>query len=175
MLVVGRHAADAGRRVVPPLLIQEKCLMDHVERPALPRLALEAVILRQRFDAARTGRVAVGLRRIGRQTNCLAHGLLQQNLPFAGRRREMQRPVGVGEPKAGRRNAGRVPAHGGSKQPVTAGRRIDLGFRAGHLHPRLRSRHGSVANCGLQTEWWKPRPGLQQLSRRSGPPEKRPF
>ena len=28
LLVMGRHAANAGRGVVPPLLIQEKCLMD---------------------------------------------------------------------------------------------------------------------------------------------------
>jgi hypothetical protein len=63
---------------------------------------------------------------LGRQTNRLARGLLQQQLPFAGRRREMERPVRVSEAEAGRRNAGREPTHGGMKQPVAAGRRIDL-------------------------------------------------
>ena len=36
--MVGRHAADAGRRVVPPTVDSRETLLDHIERPALPRL-----------------------------------------------------------------------------------------------------------------------------------------
>ena len=46
--MVGRHAADAGCGAVPPFLIQQRGLMDHVKWPTPPSLGAEAVILRQR-------------------------------------------------------------------------------------------------------------------------------
>ena len=150
--MVRRHASNAGCRAVPPLLVQQKGLMDHIKGPTPPRLGAEAVILRQRLDAVWRGGVATGLPRVGGQTNRLAGGLLPQLLPFAGRHREMERPVGICEAEAGRRDASREPAERGMKQPVAAGRPIDLGASQRRLRHKLRSRHGSLAGCGRQTD-----------------------
>ena len=142
MLVVRRHASNAGCRAVPPLLVQQKGLINYIKGPTPPRLGAEAVILRQRLDAVWRGGVAAGLPRVGGQTNRLAGGLLPQLLPFAGRRREMKRPVGVCKAEAGRRDTSREPAESGMKQPVAAGWQIDLSAS----QRRLRHNFRAVAN-----------------------------
>jgi hypothetical protein len=40
-----RDAADASGRVMPPLLLQQEGLMDHIEGPPLPCLATETLVL----------------------------------------------------------------------------------------------------------------------------------
>jgi hypothetical protein len=51
VLVMARHATHAGGGVVPPLLLQQKALVNHVEGPLLPGRGGKAPILLQRFDA----------------------------------------------------------------------------------------------------------------------------
>jgi len=122
--------------------------MDHIKRPTPPRLGAEAVILRQRLDAVWRGGVATGLPGVGGQTNRLAGGLLAQLLPFAGRRREMERPVGICKAETGRRDASCESAQGRMKQPVAAGRPIDLGASQRRLRHKDRSPHGSLVGIG---------------------------
>ena len=47
-----RNAAYAGRRVVPPLLIEQEGLIHEIVWPSLPILADEPTIVRQWLDAA---------------------------------------------------------------------------------------------------------------------------
>ena len=49
-LVLRRHAAHAGRRVVPPLLSQQKRLREQIERRSFPLRPGKAPILRLRLD-----------------------------------------------------------------------------------------------------------------------------
>ncbi|HYZ40812.1 MAG TPA: hypothetical protein VE687_09315 [Stellaceae bacterium] len=57
LLMMRRDAADPGHGIVPPLLIQKKSLVDRLERQTLPPLASEPMILLQRLETGRTGRV----------------------------------------------------------------------------------------------------------------------
>ena len=65
VLVMLRDSAQAGGRVVPPLLLQQESLVDEVEGPLVPIFAGEAPVLRQRLDArlgvAALDRVAAGI------------------------------------------------------------------------------------------------------------------
>ena len=45
------HAVDAGRRVVPPLLLKQERLIAHIVGPPLPLRGREPLVLRQRLDA----------------------------------------------------------------------------------------------------------------------------
>ena len=55
--MVLRHTLDPCGRAMPPFLVQQKSLINCVERPFLPRLSREPLVLRQRFDAIRTVRI----------------------------------------------------------------------------------------------------------------------
>ncbi len=59
ILVMARNAAQAGGGVLPPVLLQQKALMDDVEGPFLPGFVHETAILLQRLDAVG----AAGIRR----------------------------------------------------------------------------------------------------------------
>jgi hypothetical protein len=63
--VVPGDAAHAGRRGMPPLLLEQEGLLDQVERMALPGCVGEAPILGQRID-----------RRLGIAAGCAAHGIV---------------------------------------------------------------------------------------------------
>ena len=85
LFVMLGDAADAGGRVVPPLLLQQKSLRHEIERRLLPIFAVEPAILRQRFDAAR--RLAAfghGADRIIGETHRLSRRLVDELHPFAG-------------------------------------------------------------------------------------------
>src|ERR1700730_4841202 len=45
------HARNSSRGAVPPLLSEQKVLVESVERPMLPRLAREPLVLGQQLDA----------------------------------------------------------------------------------------------------------------------------
>ena len=60
-LVMPRHTADAGGRVVPPLLCEQEALIEIIERPALPIRIAEAPVLRKRFDTWRANRLVRGV------------------------------------------------------------------------------------------------------------------
>ena len=60
VLMVLRDADDACRGVVPPLLRQEKALIDGRKGLLLPRISIESLILRQRFDASLAVRIRRG-------------------------------------------------------------------------------------------------------------------
>ena len=46
-----RHATNTRSRVVPPLLLQKKILIDEAKRPLLPLLCTKSPVLYQRLDA----------------------------------------------------------------------------------------------------------------------------
>ena len=152
LLMMRRDAADAGRRVVPPLLRQQEAWWIRLNGQRCHASPRKRRSCGSGSMQARIRGVAAALapHRSRNEPPCARPS--PEQLPFAGRRREVERPVRVREAEAGRRNAGREPAHDGMKQPVAAGRRIDLGACDGHLRRRRRSRHGSLAGCGLQTE-----------------------
>ena len=52
-----RYTIDACCSAMPPFLVQQKPLVHCIERPFLPRLPREPLVLRQRFDAIRTVRI----------------------------------------------------------------------------------------------------------------------
>jgi len=52
VLMLLRDPAHARGRVMPPLLMEEKGLIDEAVGPPVPIFANETLILRQRFDAA---------------------------------------------------------------------------------------------------------------------------
>ncbi len=96
-LVLPGDAANAGGRVVPPLLIEQEGLVDEVERPLVPVFAGEAPVLRQRLDAAlcllAAERAAGG---VARKADGLSHRLVDELHPLARRVGEMDRPVQIG-------------------------------------------------------------------------------
>ena len=78
VLVMARHAAHAGRGVVPPLLLQQEALVDHVERPLLPGRRLEAPILFQRLNARGAAVGTCSVRDVTRQASLLVQPLVDQ-------------------------------------------------------------------------------------------------
>ena len=96
-LVAGIKAVDTGSCHMPPLLLQQKRLVEHVEGPALPCRIAKAPVLRQRFNARRGGfRMQGALCRKAPEARRLARGLVHQLRLFAGRGRQMGHPVRIG-------------------------------------------------------------------------------
>ena len=122
LFMVWRHPANAGHSAVPPLLVQEKGLVNHVERPLLPALAFEPVILPQRLDARQAIRIGGKSCKVGHNPDRLAHTRFCELLILSWRRQKMDRPIGIGEPKRGRRDSEGEAAHAGVQLPVDAGR-----------------------------------------------------
>src|SRR3546814_17049410 len=50
VFMVSAHPADSGGGGVPPLLVQQECLDDQIERRLLPCRIGEPTVLGQRFD-----------------------------------------------------------------------------------------------------------------------------
>ena len=108
VLVLLGDAAHAGRRVVPPLLLEQERLVDEVVRPLLPLLAGEAPILRQRLDAAAAScrPPARSGRHSWRTGPLFLAGLVDELQPLAGRIGEMRRPIEIGFGQRRRRQPG---------------------------------------------------------------------
>jgi len=107
VLVVRRHAMHASRRVVPPLLQEEKALLDGLEGPFLPPGRHKAPVLRQRLN------------RLARDiAQPLARRLALQLDQLARRGGEVQPPVAESERERGRRNAERGARRVGAREPV---------------------------------------------------------
>ena len=91
-----RYAADTGRRVMPPLLGQEKALVDRIIRPLLPFRRAEAPVLRQRLDAARR---RLGIRDCAPEEipvpDTFARRLVDQLEALPRRRKQMNRPIEI--------------------------------------------------------------------------------
>jgi hypothetical protein len=96
-LVQPADAPDAGRGVVPPLLIEQERLGVEVERPALPFCSAEALVVRQRLDARRAPIEATRASRgVAGEPDRLSHSFFPELELLARRRREMDQPGGVG-------------------------------------------------------------------------------
>ena len=107
VLVLPRHAAHVGRRIVPPLLLQQEALVDQIVRPALPGFADEAPVLRQRLDAAGIATpFEQALAGVTCEPHCFLRGFFEKLHPLAGRRCEMRSPIGVGFGQRRRRQPG---------------------------------------------------------------------
>jgi len=50
LYILPTNTGDAGGRIMPPLLRQQKGLIKNIVWPMLPLFGIEAMILRQRFD-----------------------------------------------------------------------------------------------------------------------------
>ena len=86
---------------------RRKRLIDQVERPALPGVAAKALVLRQRLDAGRTGRLARRSRGIDRRTGSPFGSPFPAAAAICPARRKMDRPVRIGEGERRRRKARR--------------------------------------------------------------------
>ena len=118
LLLLPGHAAQTCRGIVPPLLRQQKALLDQVERRLAPGRVIEAVVLRQRLDAGRRLWIPRRPRRVKGKPQRLARGLVHELRLLAGREAKMHQPVGIGAREHDRRNAAGEPAHRGMQRPV---------------------------------------------------------
>ena len=149
VFVMFRHPAQAGRGIVPPLLLQQKILIDEVEGPVAPLFIGKAVILRQRLDAhfrARAfGRTA---ERIVGETHRLADCLIGKLHAFARCGGEMRRPIPISLSKRGRRQSSGHACKCSMQRAVgdvsqrsdavgVTLTRLDRGTKSPGRHPRL--------------------------------------
>jgi hypothetical protein len=155
VLVALGNATQSGGGVVPPLLLQQKALIDEVERKFVPSFICKTVILRQRLDAIfrLSSRHRVFLQVVG-EPHRLAHRLVGELDAFTGRVSKLRRPIQVSLGQRGRRDT-RGEARGGGVQSAVG----DVGQRghavgiavlllAGVPHPRGRARRdGHALRC----------------------------
>jgi hypothetical protein len=104
--------------VVPPLLGQQKTLLDQIERRLAPGRVVEPVVLRQRLNAGRRLRVLGGTRGVEGEPQRLARRLVHELRLLAGREPEMYQPVDIGPREHDRRDAISRPADRGVQRPV---------------------------------------------------------
>ena len=97
VLVMARHATHARGGVVPPLLLQQKALVNHVEGPLLPSRGGKASILLQRFDAGRAVVRTGNAQGIARKALLLVQTLFDQAALLAWGKAQVQRPVVPGQ------------------------------------------------------------------------------
>ena len=103
-LAVLRNAANAGGGVMPPLLVEQEALVDHVVRKALPARMVKAMVAGERLDAVfgiagdRRGK------RVRAEAHSLAGGLGGELELFAGRGRQMHGPIQIGHSQGSRRD-----------------------------------------------------------------------
>src|SRR5215467_3222206 len=96
--MMGGDAADARGRNMPPLLIEQKGLVDQIERELLPSLSGKSVVLWQRLDAPRRPFIAQSATAcISEQPRRLSCSLLGELNALAGRRGKMRRPIEIGQ------------------------------------------------------------------------------
>jgi len=110
---------------IPPLLGQQEGLRQHVERPLLPLRVGEAPVLDGRRHSVRAlslylRREAAGHAGLGvlQHFRVLVQGQSHQVQAFAGRCRQVHRPVAAGLQQSGAREGGHLPAQGSVKQRV---------------------------------------------------------
>ncbi len=96
LLYTTRRTLDAGCRPVPPLLAQQKSLMDRVERPTVPAWRGKALVLRQRFDATRTVRVGTCFPAIFKIAGQLARNQSGKRKLLVRRKENVLEPVDIG-------------------------------------------------------------------------------
>src|ERR1019366_3985892 len=85
VLVLSSNTTDARDRVVPPLLRQQKGLVDQAERQLLPAGIGEATVLGQRVYAWLDVDIGDASRRVVREAQCLFHRLFGELRAFAWR------------------------------------------------------------------------------------------
>jgi sulfite reductase (NADPH) flavoprotein alpha-component len=142
ILVMTRHAANVGRRVVPPLLLQQEPLVEEIEGRMLPGLTGKAPVLGQRLD--RRSSLAGPLRllpgEVGEAQRFARH-LVDQLQALAGRRHQMGQPVEIGRRDRRRREAHGESRHRRMERPIgdVRQRRDDTGIALGR-----RGRDGST-------------------------------
>jgi len=124
MKLVG--AGDAGRRVMPPLLMQQERLVNEVEGPLLPCLAAKAPILRQRFDARRSVFFRPVARSVGEEADRFPHRLFNELPLLARSARQMHGPVGISQGERGRRQARGKTRKSGMEKPIETRWRLDI-------------------------------------------------
>ena len=105
VLMMPGDAGNPDRRVVPPLLCQQKTLIEAVEGPVLPGLVREPLVLRERLDARRARGIDSGARAVGEEPLPLLGGLLNELGLLVGRQPEVLSPVGIGLAQRKRREA----------------------------------------------------------------------
>ena len=157
-----RNAAHAGRCVVPPLLLQQKGLVDEIVGPFLPIFADESPVLRQWFDAAfrlsTLDRTAIG---VVSEADRFAHRLVHELRALARRVGKMRCPVQIGFGERRRRKPGREARDGGVQRAVGDVRerrhaiRIAV-FRLARAHPD----RSALAGARRRAQRDRRRPGL---------------
>ena len=119
VLMVLGNAAQSGRGVVPPLLLQQKALIDEVERKLAPSFIREAMVLRQRIDTVLRPSSRHGvLLQIIAEPHRLAHRLVDELNAFAGRVSKMRRPIQICLRQCCRRDACGEARRGGMQGAV---------------------------------------------------------
>src|SRR3546814_4114462 len=73
--MVSAHPADSGGGGVPPLLVQQECLDDQIERRLLPCRIGEPTVLGQRFDRGGCSRIVEASSDIIGQAPIFSRGL----------------------------------------------------------------------------------------------------
>jgi hypothetical protein len=142
ILVMARHAADVGRRIVPPLLLQQEPLVEEIEGRMLPGLTGKAPVLGQRLDrrSSFAGLLRLLPGEVGEAQRFARH-LVDQLQALAGRRHQMDQPVEIGRRDRRRREPHREPRHRRMERPIgdVRQRRDDTGIALGR-----RGRDGST-------------------------------
>src|SRR5262245_12781394 len=100
-----RYTFDASRRAMPPSLTEQKPLIDPVERPFLPRLSREPLVLREGFAAMRTARIDASGSAIFEIAGPLACSQFGKRKVFVGRKNDVLEPIDIGLRQRRRRNA----------------------------------------------------------------------
>ena len=114
----------AGSGVVPPLLSQQKGLINEVVRPLPPALVIKPVILRQRFNAGLGVGILAGFEGVEHQAHHLANGFFVQQRLLARRQAQVHQPVEVGHRDYGGRNTAGAARQIGVDHPVNGFRDV---------------------------------------------------
>ncbi len=92
-LVLLTHAAHAGRSIVPPPLLEQKCLVDQIVGPPLPSLARETPVLREGLNARFRGSATCAFPDVMNQARGLTDTLLNQLHLLSRRCYQMRCPI----------------------------------------------------------------------------------
>ena len=109
---------DARHCVMPPLLAQQKPLIDRVEWPSLPSVSCKPLVLRKRLDAAGAVRVGAAPRIIFKIAQPVAQGLIDELELLVGRKQEVLEPIAISLRKRGWRNSAGEASQGGMQWAI---------------------------------------------------------